>query len=538
MKVKELFDNSDDISVESYLSKFNIKDPTEYIKGQYVEPTNHYKNIDIAAKTIQYYMVKHKDEHNVYLLVDSDCDGYLSSSMFYSFCHNLSDAKITLLIHDKNPKSHGMDDNEIIEQLKEAEANDIIYIIDAGTNDGKRIKNLTDRHINVVVIDHHNLSDKKSDILPINNNVTLVNNQTEGVENKGLSGCGVAWKVIKRYDEMFHTNYATQYLPYVMITLISDSCPMQYNEQYSFMKWGRKIVHKNLRPFLELNRDDTSHGYSFGMIPNINSMIRLGTKEEKIALFMCLCGESDDYENVIKRCEYYHAKQSRDALKILESADIVSEEKIVIAKIKEKTSMTGLVAGKMVSKYNKPSFLLHDDGKCSSGSMRSPMAIQNELLDSGLFIYIKGHDQAAGVSYLDTNEQKIIEYTNKTLCEPVESVMVSTTVKSLPNELFSFTDEIRPYCTCDIKLPRVHFEPFKPDNVVIYDKVIRIEKGDMKFVLFSPTDSQKEMMNNNNIYVDIIGELGYNVFNGKTTKQVIINKIETEKKERSIEDLF
>ena len=34
------------------------------------------------------------------------------------------------------------------------------------------------------------------------------------------------------------------------------------------------------------------------------------------------------------------------------------------------------------------------------------------------------------------------------------------------------------------------------------------------------------MNNNNNIYVDIIGELGYNVFNGKTTKQVIIDKIE------------
>ena len=43
---------------------------------------------------------------------------------------------------------------------------------------------------------------------------------------------------------------------------------------------------------------------------------------------------------------------------------------------------------------------------------------------------------------------------------------------------------------------------------------------------------------NNNIYVDIIGELGYNVFNGKTTKQVVIDKIEIEEKERSIEDLF
>ena len=535
MKVKELFNNLEDISIESYLSKFGVKNPTEYIKGQYVEPTKHYLNIDIAAKTIRYYMVEHKDEHNVYLLVDSDCDGYLSASMFYSFCRQLSNAKINILLHDKNPKSHGLD-KEVMDELKSAKENDIVYIIDAGTNDGKNVKKLTDRHINVIILDHHNLSDDKNDLLPKNNNVALVNNQTDGVYNKGLSGCGVAWKVMKRYDEMFKTNYATKYLSYVMITLISDSCPMEYSEQYSFIKWGKKI-HENLVPFTKLNRDDTNHGYAFGMIPNINSMIRLGTRDEKMAMFMCLCGESNDYDTVIDRCKYYHAKQSRDALKILESAEIICNNNLVIAKIKDKTPMTGLVAGKMVSKYNKTSLLVHDDGTSCSGSMRSPVSIQNELLDSGLFIYIKGHDKAAGISYYDDKEKDIIDY-GKTLCNPLETVLISTTVKSIPTSLFTFTDEIRPYCVCDIKLPRVHFEPFKPDGVFIYDKVIRIEKEDIKFVIFSPTNEQKEILKKDNIYVDIIGELGYNVFNGKKSKQVVVDKIEVEVKKISIEDLF
>ena len=539
MKINPLFTNTDDISIESYLSKFGVENPSEYIKGQYVEPTSHYQNIDIAAKTLRYYMVEHPTEYNVWILQDSDGDGILSASMFYSFCKQIGHREqINVLIHDKSPKAHGLD-KEIMDELKSAKENDIVYIIDAGTNDGKNVKKLTDRHINVIILDHHNLSDDKRDKLPVNTNVALVNNQTDGVENKGLSGCGVAWKVMKRYDEMFHTNYSTQYLSYVMITLISDSCPMRYNEQYSFIKWGRKKIHKNIEPFLQLNRDDSSHGYAFGMIPAINSMIRLGTKEEKLATFKCLCGESDDYDTVIDRCKYYHGKQSRDALKILDGANVIADDKVVVAKINIKTPMTGLVAGKMVSKYNKPSLLLHDDGTSSSGSMRSPIPIQNELLESGLFEYIKGHDQAAGVSYLNSNEQAILNYlANMTLCEPQETVLLSTTVKSLSDDLFSFTDAIREYCTCDIKLPRVHFEPFKPDNVAIYDKVIRIEKDGLKFILFTPSNDKKEILNKKNIYLDIIGELGYNDFNGKTSKQVVIDKIEIEERDMKVEDVF
>ena len=117
-------------------------------------------------------------------------------------------------------------------------------------------------------------------------------------------------------------------------------------------------------------------------------------------------------------------------------------------------------------------------------------------LSIGLFEYIKGHVQAAGVSYLGVNEQAILNYlANMTLCEPQETVLLSTTVKSLSDDLFAFTDAIRTYCTCDIKLPRIHFEPFKPDNVAIYDKVIRIEKDGLKFILFTPSNDQKEILN-------------------------------------------
>ena len=48
------------------------------------------------------------------------------------------------------------------------------------------------------------------------------------------------------------------------------------------MKWGRIKIHPNLQPFVDaLNKDDTNRGFSYGMIPCLNSMIRLGTKYNK-----------------------------------------------------------------------------------------------------------------------------------------------------------------------------------------------------------------------------------------------------------------
>ena len=85
---------------------------------------------------------------------------------------------------------------------------------------------------------------------------------------------------------------------------------------------------------------------------------------------------------------------------------------------------------------------------------------------------------------------------------------------------------------------RVHFEPFKPDKVTIYDRAVRIEKDGLKFMLFSPSNDQKEILNKKNIYLDIIGELGYNDFNGKTSKQVVIDKIEIEERDMKVEDIF
>ena len=46
MKIKQLFDNVQDITLETYLSKCGVSDVKEYINGCTLEDDKHYDNID------------------------------------------------------------------------------------------------------------------------------------------------------------------------------------------------------------------------------------------------------------------------------------------------------------------------------------------------------------------------------------------------------------------------------------------------------------------------------------------------------------
>ena len=46
MKIKPLFDNVSDVNIHSYLEKCGIDDVDRYLKGNSIEPTTNYDNID------------------------------------------------------------------------------------------------------------------------------------------------------------------------------------------------------------------------------------------------------------------------------------------------------------------------------------------------------------------------------------------------------------------------------------------------------------------------------------------------------------
>ena len=52
MKIKQLFDDYEEITIESYLKKCGVSNVDSYLTGQIVEPYTNYDNIEDCAKEI------------------------------------------------------------------------------------------------------------------------------------------------------------------------------------------------------------------------------------------------------------------------------------------------------------------------------------------------------------------------------------------------------------------------------------------------------------------------------------------------------
>ena len=76
------------------------------------------------------------------LVVDSDCDGYISSSIFYQYMKTAFSIECKYYIHDS--KEHGLSKDilpTIISDIKNKDI-EILVVVDAGTNDVEQCKQI------------------------------------------------------------------------------------------------------------------------------------------------------------------------------------------------------------------------------------------------------------------------------------------------------------------------------------------------------------------------------------------------------------
>lgn len=455
---------------------------------------------------------------------------------------------IDVIFHDENPKAHGLDDNQVMDYLMSKESS-VLVVPDAGTNDRSRDKKLSEMGWKIYCIDHH-VSEEE-----VNTYATIVNNQmSPRVTNKQLSGTGVTHKVLCRMDELYGTDYASDLISYVHLSNISDARDFIHPEQQTYRYWSFNDLADPISHFVEVfnregNIDNTS--FSFGCISKMNALIRVGNLDDKKLLFDALCGDPTKYYKASDACLECYNLQAKMVEETLDNVDIVCDNSIVIGRINAKTPLTGLIANKLMSQYNKPIFLVHEhDGECA-GSVRSPVPILDVVRESGLFTLGMGHQNSFGVGYLldDNNEQKIIDYFNDP--NNVSYVPCKTVVKSIPlnSTLDSYyrAFEWTMFFGKGIEEPQWHITDIEyyPSAIQFLGKnkrtlKLKTDRADIMF--FNVTNATKEKLGlgfvENKVFVSnvdenkhkmsLIGKLSVNEWNGNCTNQIIVDDFESE----------
>lgn len=516
-----------------------------------------------------------ENELPIYIVVDSDPDGYTSaSSLFHYIKTNIKYNNIYYIIQEG--KKHGLSD-EVIGALSTKQVG-LILLPDAGTNDTEQCKSLTELGFKILILDHHQ---KERD----NKYAIIINNQMCEYPNKNLCGVGIVYKFLQALDDEYWLSNADDYIDLVALGNISDVMDLKECETKYLVDIGlQNISHPLLLSLINKQsysikntEKPTIIDISFYITPLINAMIRTGLQSEKELLFRAFIQDYEEfeyqprksknnpnpelimesiYDRIARLCGNAKAKQSKIQQKAVdEIIDLYDESNrlnsicfVNVSKLENVSrELTGLVAIKIASKYEKPCLILRKDiGKSTnektifSGSARNindgfVENLKTELESSNLFEELVGHENAFGVSINKNNIPNAIEYFNNKYSERINEKIFKVD--------FIFENRIDYKIIKDIYSMQHLFSSFVKEPLIAINNVNvdllsfstwgnenkkhwKFQNDVIEFIKFNIPEND-EMINidtfmYSNVVINIIGKTSINIFGSKTTPQLII----------------
>lgn len=342
-----------------------------------------------------------------------DVDGYMSSAIVYQYLSKFT-ADITMFFH--TGKQHGLAknlDEDIPRQVMESGVS-LLIIPDAGSDDGRRNRQLFNAGIDTIVLDHHEITMGNPTAIVVNHHLG------EGL-NIALSGTGVAQKFVVAFNSLYGDRKEQYfYEDLVAISLVSDICNLTTLENRAFLSKGFDIIKDPNKgnQFIKIivdkfnRRGMTPEGFSFGMIPPINSLCRIDSMEDKRRFFMCLV-ENEFPDTGIEIMKAAHREQNKIVSNLMKEIEpnLDTRHKANVAFVEaDRKEFTGLVANKFCGSTGKPTLLLRQESSTTwSGSIRSPFPVASLINESGL-AQCRGHEEACGIFIKKANLQKLLRW--------------------------------------------------------------------------------------------------------------------------------
>lgn len=567
MVIKEMYKKNEPIDINSYLLKCGVKDIDEFINpsGKYLDFCHNYYNMLDAVQMFKYHYLQ---DDGAYILCDSgDTDGFTSATIMYQYMKALNpNWDIEILLH--SGKQRGLQDEELYNKVI-SEPKGLLIIPDSGTNDFSQVNDVYDKTTtDVLVLDHHNFD------TPIEKGV-LVNNQDPknllNVSRNG-SGCLVTHKFLEALDIEFNNKWANWFIDMVALSLISDSMLMYDEQNRTYYHYGLETIDCVNNGFLKAliekfigNKPYTQRDISFKIIPKINSICRSKNQELKQRVILAFLGY-DNIEEVLELCAESHKNQIDTVNNIVEQnlgkiEEITNDKLIILNCDNMPRSYSGLIAGKIMNICgNKPTIVGKVVGDEFIGSLRSPIPLQSDLENNDLVNWCHGHSESAGISIPKDNLQPLVDYYNavEMSYKPCIDVLKSYSINSIPNRLFSmFGANNSVLWGHGVNEPKFHVKlEYKPSDIMIMGKTqttLKISNKNADVLFFFMNKQKKEELglgymdknefiykpSNQKMSLEVIGTLGINEWNGRTTYQIIVDRFEVEEaKKKNVEDLF
>lgn len=539
----------------------------------YLNPTNEndtdLSQIPFINEAIE--LIKKNIGKEILILVDSDADGNTSAAIMYKYLKYVNPfAKIRYFIHEH--KTHGLTP-QFMEHVEDTKP-DLIIVPDAGTNDIEQREKIISLGIDLLIIDHHN-ADKHT-----SNGGILINNQCDDNMNKNMTGAGMTYLVCKAMDKfLFNTGRIESLKDLAMIGIIGDCASLFENEtRHLCMNALRNIESKMIRTVVEENKQDldtvTFTNMQFGgIIPLINSVVRIGTPEEKELMFKALADIETDYFKIIekrklnKETRKYEkvpfkfniyqlaidaARGCRDRQnKIINNELKFADEQfnpnagiqVYIVQTDECKPLTGLLANKLTSLWQQPVIVVWDLNGAYTGSLRgwekSIPNLKKWCEETQLFRLVQGHDNAAGVVFELENLEKIKKCTENVEYEEYSIEVDNMYEGSAPISDIYLINNNKELFRNGVVPPLFAVKNLlvTPQNAKWSKNTLRINMDGVTYIKFKVSEEEyTELIETPNCKINIVGTFDVNEWNGRQFPQMQIEEYEVIYNEPSVID--
>lgn len=364
-----------------------------------------------------------KDREKIGIFGDYDVDGICGSIVLHEFFEKVGvTPSFETYLPDRTTQGYGLNRHGVTHFKEEGVT--LMITVDCGISDHEEIAWAQDNGIDVIVTDHHEVSQG----LPPAYAVVNPKQKDDQYPFNGLAGTGVAFKLAQALRKsVSHEDISEAWekwlLDLVAFATVADQMPL-VGENRALVRYGLMVFSKTRRRGLRelitiagLNPAViTTQDLLFALAPRINAASRI---DHALKAFKLLTTDNPIEAQALAK-EIDNANKKRqllvaDALKNIQASiekkiDQVQKDQVIFEGSRDfAPGVCGLVANKIIDRYGYPTFIYSIGDTMVKGSVRSlpPFSVveamksgSKHLLDWG------GHHQAGGFSLEEKNLEK------------------------------------------------------------------------------------------------------------------------------------
>jgi len=343
---------------------------------------------------------------------DYDVDGTASTAALLQFLRDIG-GRVDFYIPDRFTDGYGLSKRSI--DLAKANGASLLITVDVGITSIEPIEYAKSQGFEIIICDHH----EPGDIIPEVYAILDPLLPGDMYPFKHLAACGVVFKFLQAISiRRNEPERAFQFLDFVALASAADMVPL-VDENRVLVNYGLKLINSNPRPGLKglihCTRTEigsiTASNIVYAVAPIINAAGRMGDAIRSVEM-MIHTDEigafriAQQLEDENRKRRVFDQLTFEDSIPIAEKQIKEGRRSLVIHKPDWHAGVIGIVASRLVDRFNLPTVLMTTIDGLAKGSSRSinDFDVHSALkAASHLMVEFGGHRHAAGLSLEEKN---------------------------------------------------------------------------------------------------------------------------------------